>query len=234
MRPRSSAAECARVVRTNLLFTGTGRDLRRIVVTSASPREGKTAVALNLAFTMAASDKKTLLIDSDLRKPRLHRVFGVKNVEGLSNLIVGTGVPEEVVLETDVPNLHFLPCGSIPPNPAELLQTDGFRRLLDHLSEHYHRLILDSPPVMAVADPMIMCTHMDGAVLVIRSGQSISDMVLRSIEALQNVQGRVLGAVLNSVDISKPAYGKYYYYYYRQGYSSSYHSDEEKGSEKVA
>lgn len=223
--PRSSAAESVRLVRTNLLFANPGGEVSRLVVSSASPREGKTHTALNIAISMAQSGKRTLLIDSDMRRPRLHKVFGVENIAGLSNLIVGKARADEVVLETGVDNLSFLPCGPLPPNPAELLQTEQLKALLRELGSTYERLILDSPPIMAVADPLILSQLTDGVILVIRSNVSTRDVVFRSVQALRDVNARILGAVLNGVDLTKPYYGKYYHYY-RRGYGSGYHSDD--------
>ncbi len=224
--PRSSAAECARIVRTNLMFAFPGGDLRRVAVSSASPKEGKTHTALNVAVTMALSGKRTLLVDSDLRRPRLHKALGQHNREGLSNFIVQAPPIEELIQATGVDNLEFLACGPIPPNPAELLESERFREVLDELSDRYDRVVLDSPPIMAVADPLIISRHTDGVIMVIRSGSTSREMAFRSVQALRDAKARVLGAVLNNVDVSKPAYSRYYYYY-RHGYQGYYQSEGE-------
>lgn len=224
--PRSSAAECARIVRTNLMFTYPSGELRRLVVSSASPKEGKTHTALNIAVTMALSGKRTLLVDSDMRRPRLHKALHQHNREGLSNFIVQATPLEELTQPTGVENLDFLACGPIPPNPAELLESERFRAVLDEFSERYDRVVLDSPPIMAVADPLIIGRCTDGVILVIRSGNTTREMAYRSVQALRDVKARILGVVLNNVDVSKPTYSRYYYYY-RRGYQGYYHADSE-------
>jgi capsular exopolysaccharide synthesis family protein len=229
--PRSSAAECVRLVRTNLLFALPGREVRKLVVTSASPKEGKTHTALNLAISMALSNQKTLLIDSDMRRPRLNKVFGTSEAAGLSNLCVGKAEIDDVVQKTAIENLFLLPSGPIPPNPAELLQTEQFLGTLDAISRKFDKLIFDSPPIMAVADPLILSRFVDGVILVVRSGVSSRDVVFRGVQALSDVQARVLGAVLNGVDITKPYYGRYYQYY-RRGYGQESH-DADPGTPEV-
>ncbi|MBM4319010.1 MAG: CpsD/CapB family tyrosine-protein kinase, partial [Deltaproteobacteria bacterium] len=224
--PRSSAAECVRLVRTNLLFANPGGEVSRLVISSASPREGKTHTALNIAISMAQSGKKTLLVDSDMRRPRLHKVFGQDNSTGLSTLTVGKAEPDEAICPTEVENLFFLPCGPLPPNPAELLQTEQLKKMLQALGERFERMIFDSPPIMAVADPLILSQLTDGVILVVRSGVSTRDVVFRSVQALRDVNAHVLGAVLNGVDLTKPYYGRYYHYY-RRSYTSGYHSNDE-------
>ncbi|MEZ4273073.1 MAG: polysaccharide biosynthesis tyrosine autokinase, partial [Myxococcota bacterium] len=150
--PRSSLAESCRTIRTNVLFMAPGQDLARILVTSSGPREGKTCCVVNLSVTMAQAGARVLMIDTDMRRPRLHRTFGTSNDVGISSLIIGAATPDEAIKKTTVANLDILPCGPVPPNPAELLHTEQFKELVDSLAARYDRLIFDSPPSGGLAD----------------------------------------------------------------------------------
>ncbi len=215
--PNSTAAECVRTIRTNLLFMAPERELRSMMITSAGPREGKTCTCVNIGATMAMSGSRTLLIDSDLRRPRLHKIFGMSNASGLTNLIMDPSVGvEEVAQPTEVPGLDIIGSGPLPPNPSELLHTTGLRRTLDRALEAYDRVIFDSPPVGAVTDAQILGQQVDGAVLVVRAGETNREMLAKSKRLLSNVNVRLLGALLNNLDVSSRGYGQYYYQYYRQ------------------
>ncbi len=216
-RPKSAVAECVRSVRTNLFFMTPDHPLKRLLVTSSGPQEGKTTVATNLAIAMAQSGSKTLLVDTDMRRPRLHRAFGLANDAGVSNLIMGQARIEDVVKETPVPNLFVLPCGPVPPNPAELLHTQRFQQLLTELEGRFERIILDSPPVAAVADALILSGVVDGLVLVVKAGHTSRELALRTRQSLDDVNARIFGVVMNDIDLEKRGYG-YYYYYQRYGY----------------
>ena len=215
--PNSTAAECVRTIRTNLLFMAPERELRSMMITSAGPREGKTCTCVNIGATMAMSGSRTLLIDSDLRRPRLHKIFGMSNASGLTNLIMDPSVGvEEVAQPTEIPGLDIIGSGPLPPNPSELLHTAGLRRTLDRALQAYDRVIFDSPPVGAVTDAQILGQQVDGAVLVVRAGETNRDMLAKSKRLLSNVNVRLLGALLNNLDVSSRGYGQYYYQYYRQ------------------
>ncbi len=220
--PHSTAAECVRTVRTNLLFMAPERELRKLLITSAGPREGKTSTSVNIAATMAMSGNRVLLIDSDLRRPRIHRIFDLENNRGLSNLVLD---PERdlatVAQPSGVENLDIMCSGPIPPNPAELLHTASFHRVVERLLERYDRIIFDSPPVCAVTDALILGNVCDGAVLVVRAGQTSREMVKKAHRLLADVKVNVLGALLNNVDVSRRGYGQYYYQEYRStGYGA--------------
>lgn len=220
--PHSTAAECVRTVRTNLLFMAPERELRKLLITSAGPREGKTSTSVNIAATMAMSGSRVLLIDSDLRRPRIHRVFDLENNRGLSNLVLD---PERdlatVAQPSGVENLDIMCSGPIPPNPAELLHTASFHRVVERMLERYDRIIFDSPPVCAVTDALILGNVCDGAVLVVRAGQTSREMVKKAHRLLADVKVNVLGALLNNVDVSRRGYGQYYYQEYRStGYGA--------------
>jgi polysaccharide biosynthesis transport protein len=211
--PKSTAAECCRVVRTNILFCSPDKPLRTILVTSSNPVEGKTMNVVNLGITMALGGHRTLLVDTDMRRPRLHKVLGVGNEHGVSRLTVEEGPIEEAIKTTDVPNLYLLPCGPIPPNPAELIQTEKFNNLVKRLLEKFDRVIFDSPPVLAVTDAAVLSRVVDGTVLVVRAGSTTRDAVMRARQRLTSVNARVIGAVLNDVNLRNPHYASYYYQY---------------------
>jgi capsular exopolysaccharide synthesis family protein len=225
-QPKSAVAECLRSVRTNLLFMSPEKPLRTILVTSSGPQEGKTTTAAALAETMAGSGNRVLLVDADMRRPRIHRIFGQPNTTGLSALIVGEEKLENAVRPTVVPNLFILPCGPIPPNPAELLQTDGFKSALAEMVRSFDRVILDSPPIGVVADAVVLSTGVDGTLLVLKAGRSSREVAKQGIKQLRDVNARLFGAVLNDLDLQDQKYGRYYQYY-RYGY---YYGDKKESS----
>jgi capsular exopolysaccharide synthesis family protein len=219
--PKSVAAECCRSIRTNILFMSPDRPLRIMVVTSPSPQEGKTTTAINLGVTMAEAGGRVLLVDTDMRRPRLHRSFGVPNQTGISTVIVGKATIEEAVKRTDVPNLDVLPCGPVPPNPSELLHTDRFAKVLADCAKLYDRIILDSPPTSAVTDPAVLGNLSDGVVMVVKAGNTTREAAMHARRQLVGAKARLFGVVVNAIDLSNPAYGYDYYYrnYYRYGYT---------------
>lgn len=228
--PNSTAAECVRTIRTNLLFMAPERELRSMLVTSAGPREGKTSTCVNIGATMAYAGSRVLLVDSDLRRPRLHRIFDMTNNKGLTNLILDAGVKvADMVQPSGIDGIDVLCSGPLPPNPAELLQTKGFRRTLDRLLEAYDRVIFDSPPVVAVTDAQVLGRQLDGAVLVVRAGQTTRDMLRKAVRLLSDVNVQILGVLLNNFDVNRRGYGQNYYRYYRQ--NSAYTSDEQPEAE---
>jgi capsular exopolysaccharide synthesis family protein len=219
--PKSVAAECCRSIRTNILFMSPDRPLRTMVVTSPSPQEGKTTTAINLGVTMAEAGGRVLIVDTDMRRPRLHRSFGVPNQSGISTVIVGKSKLQETIKRTDVPNLDVLTCGPVPPNPSELLHTDRFVAVLAECASLYDRIILDSPPTSAVTDPAVLGNLADGVVLVVKAGETTREAALHARKQLMSAKARLFGVVVNAIDFSNPAYGYDYYYrnYYRYGYT---------------
>jgi capsular exopolysaccharide synthesis family protein len=215
--PNSTAAECVRTIRTNLLFMSPDRQMRSMLVTSAGPREGKTYTSVNIGATMAMSGSRVLLVDSDLRRPRVHKVFDMTNDRGWTNLLVDPEAEvEKVAQHSGIPGLDILCSGPLPPNPAELLGSKGFKRGLDKLLEVYDQVIFDSPPVVAVTDAQIIGRQLDGTVLVVRAGQTTHDMLAKAVRLLTDVKVNMFGALLNNLDVSRRGYGQYYYRYYRQ------------------
>ncbi|HVV49926.1 MAG TPA: polysaccharide biosynthesis tyrosine autokinase [Polyangia bacterium] len=219
--PKSVAAECCRSIRTNILFMSPDRPLKTMVVTSPSPQEGKTTTAINLGVTMAEAGGRVLIVDTDMRRPRLHRSFGVPNQTGISTVIVGKATLQEAVKRTDVPNLDVLTCGPVPPNPSELLHTDRFGIVLAECAKLYDRIILDSPPTSAVTDPAVLGNLADGVVLVVKAGETTREAATHARRQLATAKARLFGVVVNAIDFSNPAYGYEYYYrnYYRYGYT---------------
>ncbi len=216
-QPKSTVAECCRTIRTNLLFLSPDRPVKRLVVTSAGPQEGKTTTLINIGVTLAGGGNKVLLVDTDMRRPRLHKSFGVSNESGLSNLIVGEGNLEAAIKSTEVPGLFLLPSGPVPPNPAELLHTARFAELAKKLGEEFDRVLFDSPPVGAVTDPLVLANQMEGTLLVAKMFRTNRDLVERAVKSLNDANANIMGAVLNDVDIEKREYGYYLGYYYSYG-----------------
>lgn len=223
--PRSSVAECCRTIRTNLAFMSTDKPLRTLVVTSPGPSEGKSTLAISLAITLAQSGRRVLLVDTDLRRPRLHRAFGLVARVGVTSVLAGEESVENSYQSTEVDGLFLLPCGPIPPNPSELLHTASFARLLAQLKERFDILVLDSPPVGVVIDSAIIGPQVDGAIMVAKSGRTSRDALAHGLRQMREVGTNILGCVLNDVDLSKQSgYGGYYYY---QG--AYYYSNEDNG-----
>lgn len=220
--PRSPIAEAYRAFRTALLLSS-ARSPKVVVVTSTSPREGKTTTAVNLAVVIAQMGRPVLLIDGDLRKPRLHKVLGGAKSEGLVNhLAIDTPIAD-IIQETQVPNLFYIGSGPIPPNPSELLGSEKMSQLIEQLRELYAYVVIDSPPVLAVTDSIIVASHADGVILCVRGGATPRDLVQRTAERLRQNNVSVLGTLLNSLDLKHHgySYAKQYYEYYEEGETSS-------------
>jgi polysaccharide biosynthesis transport protein len=217
--PLSGIAEAARSIRTNLMFMNPDRPFRRLLVSSAAPMEGKTTVACSIAVAFAQGGQRVCLIDCDLRRPRIHRIFDRSGDAGVTNVVVGEATVDEVAKPTMVQNLWSIPAGPVPPNPADMLHSDRFRRFLDELTERFDRVVIDSPPIAAVTDSAVLSTLVDGTVFVVRAFKTSKQLARQGLRILRDVDARVVGAVLNAVDLSSHEYGYYHYYYYkRDGY----------------
>lgn len=204
--PMSPAAETFRMIRTNLAFMSQEQPLRSAVVTSAMPLEGKTTIASNLAITLAQFGRSVLLVDSDLRRPRLHQVFGLGNHSGLSTLVEGRSTLKSSVHDTKVEGLNVLTSGPIPPNPSELLHSEAFARVKDELLDHFDYVLFDSPPMGAVTDAAILGPQLDGVLVVVRAGTSTVHSIAGARKQLQGVSARLLGAILNDADLRIKGY----------------------------
>ena len=217
--PKSSVAECCRTIRTNLTFMSADRPQRALVLTSASPREGKTTVTLSLAISLAQSGKRVLLVDTDLRKPRIHKALDRTNSKGVTTVLVGAHASKDAVQSTEVPGLDLLASGPIPPNPSELLHTPQFRDLVAEMLARYDMVLFDSPPLAAVTDAAIIAPQVDGVVMIIHGQKTTRDAARSALRQLRDVSANVTGGVLNDVDLSARHYGYgSYYYYHHDGY----------------
>ncbi len=214
--PRSLIAEAYRVLRTNIQFSGVDKPIRRILVTSASPMEGKSVTTANLAIVMAQAGFKTLLMDCDLRKPSQHKIFDVQNNFGLTNSLLVQGSPDGFILPTKIENLRLMTTGAIPPNPSEILGSERMGALLDRLQSEYDLLIIDSPPLLPVADASILTRLTDGVLMVVDSSKTRAELAKRAKMMIDKAGGRLLGVVMNRVDARSGAY----YYYYRSYYAN--------------
>lgn len=212
-QPTSGIAEAARAIRTNLLFMSPDRPYKTLLIASAGPGEGKTTVGCCIAVAMAQAGQRVVLVDCDLRKPRIHHIFGKRPEIGVTSaLLDGSVVDDDDALKTDVENLYVIPAGPIPPNPAELLHSDRFQALLRKLQSRFDRVIIDSPPIVAVTDGAVLSTLVDGTVLVVRASTTTRDYARHGLRSLLDVGGKVVGAVLNAVDLNRQEYGVYHYY----------------------
>ena len=221
--PKSTASEAYRGLRTSILFSSAEKQPRVILVSSSGPQEGKTITTTNLAVTMAQSGSKVIILDCDMRRPKIHKLFDINRDTGMSNILVGGCEVTEAVVHTKVPKLDVIPCGPIPPNPSEILGSKRMVDLLLTLRKSYNRIILDSPPITAVTDAVVLAKLVDGVVLVLRVGDTPREIVQNGLNQLRTVNAHVLGAVLNGVDMG-PDSGYYYQYYYYYG--------EDRGREK--
>jgi polysaccharide biosynthesis transport protein len=212
--PKSAVAEAARAIRTNLLFLSPDRPYRTLLVTSAGPSEGKTTVATSLAIAMAQTGRKVCLVDCDLRRPRVREIFGLERKNGVTTSLLHPEKLDEALNETVVPTLSVLPSGPTPPNPADLIQSDAFRRLLSDLQARFDHVVIDSPPICVVTDAVIASTRVDATVLVVRQGRSRRDVVRRALRALKDVGSHCPGFVLNAAAERGTSYA---YGYYRYG-----------------
>ncbi len=212
--PNSQSSEAFRTLRTNLMFSHSVSEMRRLVVTSASPEEGKTVTAANLAVAFAQQGMRVLLIDCDLRRGRLHRVFNLPREPGMSEYVLGYEPEENVVKSTVVGGLYVMTTGKLPPNPAELLGGPHMIEKVNALSEGYDLIVFDSPPLLAASDAAILATISDGVIMVIRAGKTDGAAAQQATQQLRVLRARIVGAVLNDPDGQVSKYGAYYKYEY--------------------
>lgn len=218
---QSTVAEAYRALRTSVLLSSAGHPPKTILVTSGRPGEGKTTTAVNTAISLAQLGASVLIIDCDLRRPKVHKVFGISHVHGLSTYLSRDAELGALIHTLPVPNLSLLPCGPTPPNPAELISSEKMREMLAVLSEQYDHIIIDSPPLINVTDPVILSTMVDGVIMVVQAGRSTRDVVRRASQELTGVGAKVFGVVLNNVNLQREGYDEYYYQRYYSGYYGS-------------
>jgi capsular exopolysaccharide synthesis family protein len=215
---RSSAAEAYRVLRTSMLLSAADRPPRTILVTSGQAGEGKTTTAVNTAISLSQLGASVLIIDCDLRKPATHKLLNANHQRGLSTYLSRDTEITGLIQRLPIGNLSLLPCGPIPPNPAELLSSNKMKNMLALLSERYDHILIDSPPLLSVADSVILSTLVDGVILVVHGGKSTRIAARRARQELTSVGAKIFGVVLNNLDVKRDGYS-YYYSRYEYGYS---------------
>jgi succinoglycan biosynthesis transport protein ExoP len=222
--PRSNTAEAYRTLRTSLLFAAAQREVKTIIVTSPHAGEGKTVASANLAVSLAQAGKRVIMVSADLRKPRLHRFFGINNEQGLTNVLIGEIQPWAAVVDVGIDNLKVVPSGPVPGNPAELLGSEAMGRFISQLREVGDFVILDTAPVLVIADALAVAPFADATLFLADAEVTTRGAVAHSRAQLDQVAAPVIGAVLNNFDTSRPGpYGYYGYYgYYYAGYGYRY------------
>ena len=216
--PKSPISEAYRTLRTNIQFQKLNSKHGTILVTSSTPKEGKSTTIANLAITMAQMGSRTLLVDTDLRRPVVHSIFNLKKDKGITNYLMGKLNLQEIVKPTFVDNLFAVTSGPLPPNPSELLSSEDMDRFIKDVKENFDLILFDSPPIIAVTDAAILSTKIDALILVIKAHQTQKNAIKRAKNLLDKVNANIMGCLLNSVNVDR-AYGSYYYYYYYHYYS---------------
>jgi tyrosine-protein kinase Etk/Wzc len=231
--PKSPISEAYRILRTNLRFTRVvDESLKTVVITSAGPREGKSTTVANLAITLAYMGSKVVLVDSDLRRPVIHSIFGLEKENGLTNYMIDSIPFESILKPTMIDNLTIVPCGLLPPNPSELLGSQKMDEFISMLKSKFDMILFDSPPVIAVTDAAVLGNKVHGVVMVISAGNTNRDAIGRSKSLLENVNARIIGAVLNNVNITS-TYGSSYYHYYHFYYGGKTKKSRKSAGQKV-
>ncbi len=221
---RSSLAEAYRQLRTSILLSTAGHAPKSLLITSSLPSEGKTTTAINTAISLAQTGAKVLIIDADMRRPRLHSIFNISNAEGLSTLLASeledANIDDTVNYDEEA-RLHLLPSGPVPPNPAELIGSEQMATLLKNLQGKFTHVVVDSPPIASFTDGVLIASMVDGVILVVNSGKSSRQVVRRSRQLLLDIGAKIFGVVLNNVDLrSQDNYYYYQSYYHRDNYRS--------------
>ncbi|MFH0953722.1 MAG: polysaccharide biosynthesis tyrosine autokinase [Verrucomicrobiota bacterium] len=242
LEPHSSAIEAYRNIRTNLFFSSPSKQYKVLLVASGGPGDGKTTTACNIALILAQSGKRVLLMDADLRRPRIHKVFNLDQEPGLSSVLVGECALDQAVQKTVhdieiIENLDILSAGQTPPRPTELLESDAMRKLIADVREKYDWVILDTPPVLFVSDTSILSTITDGVILVVKSAKRTWAHATRARKQIEKVNGRIIGGILNNVRVTSLGhyYSDYFYHGYahhRSDYYSAYYSGRKEDEQK--
>jgi capsular exopolysaccharide synthesis family protein len=210
----SMLSEAYRNVRTSILLSFSEKPPKKIAISSPNPAEGKTTTVTNTAIALSQTGARVLIIDSDMRKPRVHEVFGEENGVGLSSFLSGNSTLRSIIKPSNIPHLFYISSGPIPPNPSELISSQLFRTTMRFLEEKFDHIILDSPPVLGFADSIILSTFVDGVILVVQGSKTPVETLQRSKDTLLQVNAKILGVVINRVDIGRGDYGYYYYRYH--------------------
>ncbi|MFC6176226.1 CpsD/CapB family tyrosine-protein kinase [Companilactobacillus huachuanensis] len=224
--PKGMISEQFKTIRTNIQFSSVDKKLKSLLFTSSAPSEGKSTISNNVAVTWADQGSKVILMDADLRRPTVHKTFGVSNRRGLSSYLLGNATLDEIIQPTVVDGLFVITSGPVPPNPAELLGSARTRDLLIRLVDKFDLLILDAPPVNTVTDAQVLAAQVDGTILVVPQGIADKAGVMHAKEALQTVKANILGAIMNRVTEQKS--GGYYGGSYYGGYYGGYYGADDK------
>lgn len=211
VNPKSIISEQYKTIRTNINFSMPDKKIQTLLVTSSMTGEGKSTTAANMAIVFAQEGKKVLLIDADMRKPTMHYTFQTTSSVGLSNVLSGQWRYGDVIKVTEAEGIHLITCGQIPPNPAELLNSNSMDILIEQLKAQYDMIIFDAPPILLIADAQILSNKCDGTVVVVNSGSTKKEHVLRAVEALKKSGANIIGTILNNFKLEK---GHYYSAYY--------------------
>jgi polysaccharide biosynthesis transport protein len=223
VRPKSTEAEAYRGVRTQIIQATENNGNKVLQITSPSPGDGKSTLAANLAISLAQAGKKTILIDCDFRKPRVHKIFKIDKPKlGLASVTNGEAELKEAIYESPVPNLDLLPCGPRPANPAELLSSSRYQELLTQLKAEYDYVIIDTPPLLAVSDPRVVAQRADAVVMVFKISKKVRPLAERAKEFLDDIGANVIGVAINSTDVEEEQYGYGYGYAYSKKYGYEY------------
>ena len=218
--PKSSTAEAYRTLRTNLQFSQGDKEVKTVVITSTGAGEGKSTTCANMAVALAQGGNKVLIIDCDLRRPMIHKLFKLGNSDGLTNFLVGNIKLSESIKKSDIEGLHVMTSGIIPPNPSELLSCKRMEEYLDKFKEVYDYIIIDTPPVCLVTDAQILAGKTDGVVLVASCKHVHKKALVQAKGLLENVEANILGVVLNKAESKLLGYNKYY----NNGYGYNYYT----------
>lgn len=210
--PKSAISEAYRSLRTNIQFSSLDKSIKTIAITSSGPGEGKTTTISNLAIAMAQANKRILLIDADLRKPKIHKQFELNNVSGLTNALVLNTPLEDVIRKSTIAGLDILTSGPKPPNPSEILGSKAMKLLIGESKRKYDKVLLDSPPIGVVTDPAVLSAIADGTILLVNFGKTHIEEAQRAKQLLENVNTNILGVVLNRIPTNDKGYYKCFYY----------------------
>lgn len=210
---KSPVSEAYRNIRTNIQFSNIDKNIKTIMITSAGQGEGKTTTISNIAAAFSDTSKKVIIIDCDLRKPKVHKVFKITNNKGVTDCLLNDNSYKEYIHKDEEENLHILTAGQTPPNPAEMLSSNKMKKLIEDIEKDYDYILIDAPPVCIVTDAAILSTLTDGVILLCASGEAEIDMVKRAKENLEKVNANILGVILNKLPINTRSYQYYSYYY---------------------
>jgi len=219
--PKSSEAEAFRALRTNLKFAALENHSKSVVITSCGPKEGKTTVVTNLGISLGEAGVRTLIVDTDLRKPQMHSIFDVEKSPGLTDCLLEDASLDSVIYPSGKNNLWVLPCGTVPPNPSELLDSEPARKTLEEVTHRFDFVLCDSPPVGGITDAAVLSSYMGGVILLLQAGRVDKFYAKRVKEQLEKVRARIFGVVVNMIELGKAGY--YYDYYYYTPYYYKYY-----------